>query len=108
MIGDVIPPDAGALTDVAALLRYAGQNGFLIAALWGLARTTVSPYRKLRRRIGITRYSQPEFVAKLQSAGFSAERLPRNLEHNAARMSFRARPAPLSVVPAQARASGDP
>ena len=32
------------------------------------------------------------FVTKLNAAGFTAERLPRNLEHNAARMTFRARP----------------
>jgi hypothetical protein len=31
-------------------------------------------------------------MAKLKSAGFTAERLARNLEHNAARMTFRARP----------------
>jgi hypothetical protein len=31
-------------------------------------------------------------MQKLKSAGFAAERLARNLEHNAARMTFRARP----------------
>jgi SAM-dependent methyltransferase len=90
VIGDVIPPEAGALTDVTALLRYAARNGFFAAAVWGLARTMASPYRKLRSRIGVTRYPQAAFMAKLKSAGFSAERLPRNLEHNAARMTFRA------------------
>ena len=92
IVGDVIPPDAGAPTDVMALLRYAAANGFFLAALGGLARTAVSPYRRLRSRIGVTRYSQPAFMQKLKSAGFAAERLPRNLEHNAARMTFRARP----------------
>jgi SAM-dependent methyltransferase len=92
IVGDVIPPDAGALTDVMALLRYAAANGFFVAALWGLARTAVSPYRRLRSRIGVTRYAQSAFMQKLKSAGFAAERLPRNLEHNAARMTFRARP----------------
>src|ERR1700733_12587946 len=42
IVADVIPPDADALTDVAALLRYAAANGFFVAALWGLARTAVS------------------------------------------------------------------
>ena len=88
----MIPPDAGALTDVSALLRYAAANGFFAAALWGLARTAVSPYSRLRSRIGVTRYTQSAFMQKLESAGFAAERLPRNLEHNAARMTFRARP----------------
>jgi SAM-dependent methyltransferase len=92
IVADVIPLDAGAVTDVAALLRYAAVNGFLIAALWGLARTVVSPYSRLRSRIGVTRYTQSAFMQKLESAGFTAERLARNLEHNAARMTFRARP----------------
>jgi SAM-dependent methyltransferase len=92
IVGDVIPPDAGALTDVSALLRYAAANGFFLAALWGLARTAVSPYSRLRSRLGVTRYTQADFLQKLKSAGFGGERLPRNLEHNSARMTFRARP----------------
>jgi ubiquinone/menaquinone biosynthesis C-methylase UbiE len=92
IVADVIPPDTGALTDVMALLRYAAANGFLAAALGGLVRTAMSPYSRLRSRIGVTRYTQSEFMQKLRSAGFAAERLTRNLEHNAARMTFRARP----------------
>ena len=91
IVGDVIPPDAGTLTDVVALMRYAAANGFLPAALWGLARTAVSPYSRLRSRIGVTRYTPSAFLQKLKAAGFTAERLPRNLEHNAVRMTFRAR-----------------
>ena len=92
IVGDVIPPDTGALTDVMALMRYAAANGFFWSALWGLVRTAVSPYSRLRSRLGVTRYTQSGFLAKLTSAGFAAERLERNLEHNAARMTFRARP----------------
>jgi SAM-dependent methyltransferase len=92
IVADVIPPDAGALTDVTALLRYAAANGFFVAALIGLARTAVSPYSRLRSRLGVTRYTQSAFMQKLEAAGFTAQRLPRNLEHNAARMTFRARP----------------
>jgi SAM-dependent methyltransferase len=92
VVADVIPPDVGALSDVVALLRYAATNGFLLAALVGLARTTVSPYRKLRNKLGIARYTEPEFTARLAAAGFRAERLARNMEHNPARMTFRARP----------------
>ena len=90
IVADVIPPDVGALSDVAALLRYAAHHGFLLAALWGLARTTVSPYRKLRSQLGISKYSEAEFLQKLKAAGFAAERLARNMEHNPARMTFRA------------------
>jgi SAM-dependent methyltransferase len=90
VVADVIPPDAGTLTDVTALLRYAAANGFFLSALLGLVRTAVSPYSRLRSRIGVTRYTQSAFMQKLEAAGFAAERLPRNLEHNAARMTFRA------------------
>jgi SAM-dependent methyltransferase len=91
IVADVIPPDVGAVSDVAALLRLAARNGFLTAALIGLARTAVSPYRKLRSTLGIAQYTEVEFTRTLTTAGFSAERLPRNMEHNPARMTFRAK-----------------
>jgi SAM-dependent methyltransferase len=93
IIGDVIPPNAGAVSDVTSLLRYAARHGFLLAALLGLARTTVSSYRKLRSTLGITQYTEATFMQKLRAAGLTAERLPRNMEHNPARMTFRARAA---------------
>ena len=93
IIADVIPPDVGTVSDAVALVRYAAANGFLIAALVGMARTALSPYRKLRAELGIARYAEAEFMAKLRAAGFSAERLARNMEHNPARMTFRAHPA---------------
>ena len=92
IVADIIPPDVGALSDVAALMRYAMQHGFLLAALGGLARTAVSPYRKLRNQLGIAQYTEAEFMQRLRAAGYSAERLARNMEHNPARMTFRARP----------------
>ena len=93
IVADVIPPHVGALSDGAALLRYAAANGFFGAALVGLARTALSRYRRLRSALGIARYSEVEFLARLRAAGFSAERLPKNVEHNPARMTFRARAA---------------
>lgn len=93
IVADVIPPQVGALSDGLALLRYAAANGFLGTALVGLARTALSRYRRLRSELGIARYSEAEFLAKLRAAGFPAERLPRNVEHNPARMTFRARAA---------------
>ncbi len=92
VFADVIPPDVGALSDVLALLRYAAKHGFLIAALAGLVKTIVSPYRKIRATLGIAQYTEAQFMQKLADAGFSAERLARNMEHNPARMTFRARP----------------
>jgi SAM-dependent methyltransferase len=91
IVADVIPPDVGALSDGLALLRYAAANGFLGAALIGLARTALSRYRQLRSELGIARYSESEFLQKLRAAGFSGARLPKNVEHNPARMTFRAR-----------------
>jgi SAM-dependent methyltransferase len=93
IFADVIPPDVGALSDVSALLRYAARHGFLIAALVGLIKTTVSPYRRIRNTLGIARYTESQFMQRLTAAGFTAERLARNMEHNPARMTFRARPA---------------
>ncbi|MEA2988719.1 MAG: hypothetical protein QOG83_1430 [Alphaproteobacteria bacterium] len=93
IVADVIPPDVGALSDVVALVRYATRHGFLLAALAGMARTAVSPYRKLRSQLGIAQYTQAQFMNKLTAAGLTAERLARNLEHNPSRMTFRARPA---------------
>jgi SAM-dependent methyltransferase len=91
IVADVIPPDVGPLSDVLAVLRYGWQHGFFLAAAAGVARTAVSPYRKLRSRLGIAKYTQAEFTQKLDAAGFTAERT-RNMEHNPARISFRARP----------------
>jgi SAM-dependent methyltransferase len=91
IVADVIPPHVGALSDGLALLRYAAANGFLGAALVGLTRTALSRYRRLRNELGIARYSEAEFLQKLRAARFSAERLPKNVEHNPARMTFRAR-----------------
>jgi SAM-dependent methyltransferase len=90
VVADVIPPDVGPLSDVAALIRYAAANGFLVAALIGLTRTALSPYRRLRNELGIARYGEGEFMKKLRAAGFTAERLAQNVEHNPARMTFRA------------------
>jgi SAM-dependent methyltransferase len=91
IIADVIPPGVGAVSDVSALLTYAAKNGFLIAALFGLARTAVSPYRKLRSQLGIAQFTQAEFTQRLNAAGFTAERLAKNMEHHPLRMTFRAR-----------------
>jgi SAM-dependent methyltransferase len=91
IVADVIPPQVGPLGDGLALLRYAAANGFLGAALVGLTRTALSRYRRLRSELGIARYSEAAFLEKLRAAGFAAERLVKNVEHNPARMTFRAR-----------------
>lgn len=93
IVADVIPPQVGAVSDGLALLRYAAAHGFLLDALVGLTKTALSGYMRLRGALGIARYSESEFREKLRAAGFSAERLAKNVEHNPARMTFRARAA---------------
>ena len=90
VIGDVLPPDSNPVTDALALLRYAAQNGFFFAAIGGLIRTVFSDYRAVRAKLGVATYTQAQFLERLTAAGYAAERLPFNLEHNPARMSFRA------------------
>lgn len=93
VIADVIPPDVSAIQDATALLTFAAREGFLIAAFIGLARTAVSPYRKLRADLGLSTYAEAEIMALIAAAGFSVERLPTNIGHNQRRMAFRAVPS---------------
>jgi SAM-dependent methyltransferase len=92
LVSDVIPPQAAASTDVATLIRFAAANGFLLAALLGIARTLFSRYWWLRVRLGLTHYSDAEMIDKLGAAGFAARRAANNLGHDQARMAFLARP----------------
>lgn len=90
VIADVIGPNQSVFEDASALLSYASKNGFLLAALFSLVRTVFSPYRSLRTRLGLTRYSEAEMMQILRSAGLNAERMGRNLGHIQSRMAFRA------------------
>jgi SAM-dependent methyltransferase len=91
VIADVIPPNLSPVVDAKALITFAGQGGFLGAALKGLARTALSDYRKLRGELGFSTHSEFEFIALLSRHGFSAERVHPNFGHNQARMTFSAR-----------------
>jgi ubiquinone/menaquinone biosynthesis C-methylase UbiE len=92
VIADVIDPDSGAVADVTSLLRCAAGNGFLLAALGGLAATFFSDYRRLRQSVGLARYREAEFLHLLERAGFAASRRPKNFGFNPQRMTFLARP----------------
>ena len=100
VVGDIIPPNTSALTEVAALMKLAWKNGFVLAALAGLVRTVFSDYRSLRTRLGLTHYTEPEILAVLAKAGFDAKRRYPNIEHNQARMTF--------LATLSARAPGPP
>jgi SAM-dependent methyltransferase len=88
ILGDVIPPDLNAIGDVKALLHFAWQGGFMIAALKGLVATFFSNYRKLRDEIGLTTYSEDDMLSLLSAHGFKAEQAAQNIGHHQARMTF--------------------
>jgi SAM-dependent methyltransferase len=92
VVSDVIAPHVPGATDAMALIRFAAANGFLLAALIGIARTLTSDYMRLRSRLGLTRYDGATMLRKLAAAGFTGERAAKNIGHNQARMSFIARP----------------
>lgn len=91
VVGDVLPPNTNALTEVGALMKLAYANGFVLAAFGGLARTLFSEYRKLRSSLGLTHHTESDMMATLARAGFTAQRRYPNIEHNQARMTFVAR-----------------
>ncbi len=93
LVGDVVPPNASMLADVWALLQFGWQDGFFLAAAAGLVRTFFSDYRRLRTRMGLTRYTEREMMEKLAAAGFDAVRAPVNVGHLGTRMTFLARKA---------------
>lgn len=94
VLGDVIPPGVGALTDALALLRFAKAKGFLAAAGAGLLKTFFSSYRRTRARFGMLRFEEREIIELLARRGFSARRHRPNLGHNPARMALVAGLAP--------------
>jgi ubiquinone/menaquinone biosynthesis C-methylase UbiE len=93
VVGDILRPGIGIMTDVIALLRFSLAHGFLKDALIGLVSTALSDYRQLRARVGLQRYSEAEMIAKLAAAGFGASRAQSNIGHNPWRMTFVARHA---------------
>jgi SAM-dependent methyltransferase len=88
VLADIIPNDLSPLADARALLAFAWAGGFLKRALVSLARTAVSDYRRIRDEIGLSQYDELEVIDLLRDEGFAAERRPRNIGHNQARMTF--------------------
>ena len=79
--------------DAWSLLRLARREGFLLPAIGNLIATCFSTYARLRKKYGLSSYSNVELIARLQTFGFYAEQCP-NLGFNSGRMAFLARPAP--------------
>jgi hypothetical protein len=93
ILADIVPPGGGIVADVASLLGTALREGFLLAALAGLARTFASDYRRLRRQVGLTTYEEAEMRELLEASGYTADRRARNFGFNRSRMTFIARRA---------------
>jgi SAM-dependent methyltransferase len=91
LLGDIIAPDTPLLGHVTTFLRFAWQNGFFVAAVIGLARNFVSPYRKLRRDAGYACYTDMQMLGLLGDNGFVGERLASNIAVSQLRSSYLAR-----------------
>ncbi|MDX2202692.1 MAG: methyltransferase domain-containing protein [Hyphomicrobiaceae bacterium] len=94
VLGDIVPRRVGPLKDAAALIRFAMEHGFLLAAAGGLVRTALSDYRRKRAELGLLQLDEHEIVALARAQGFQAARSDRNLGHNPARLTIVARPVP--------------
>lgn len=88
VVGDILPRDLSAITDVRALLSFGWEGGFFIAAISGLIRAALSDYRKIRGELGLTQYDEAEMLVTLEKAGLTTRRLEHNPGHNQARMAF--------------------
>ncbi len=93
IVGDIVPARLAAPHAALALLRFAIANGFFWAAVGGLMRIFVSDYLRLKKTVGLSHYDETAMLAKLEAAGFTAKRAPRNIGHNQRRMTFLAQPA---------------
>ncbi len=92
-VGDVVPPHLASVAAAWSLLRCGAGNGFFWAAVGGLMRIFVSDYLRLKKTVGLSHYDEAAMLAKLQAAGYAAQRAPRNIGFNQRRMTFFARPA---------------
>jgi SAM-dependent methyltransferase len=92
VVSDVVPAGGSAIADTAALLKFGKANGFFLAGMWGLLRTLLSDYSRLRSRLGLTAYAEADMIERLSAAGFSADRAPANIGYNQSRAAYHARP----------------
>ena len=91
LLGDIINPETATIRHLATFLGFAWRNNFLISAIFAVARTSVSPYRRLQRVVGLAAYTPEQILAKLQQHDFIGERLRENIAVSRYRSSFIAR-----------------
>jgi hypothetical protein len=88
LLADIVPRRVGPWRDAFELVKFAAGHGFLGSAMLGLARSYLSPYRKIRERSGFLQFDEAELIGLLRAEGFDARREPSNIGHNGARMTF--------------------
>ena len=88
LLADIVPRRVGPFRDALELLKFAAGAGFLLPALLGLARSYFSPYRKIRQSSGFLQFDEGEILQLLRQHGFTAQRQPHNIGHNAQRLTF--------------------
>ncbi|MEV4625746.1 methyltransferase domain-containing protein [Micromonospora sp. NPDC049523] len=91
VVGDLVPPQVGLVSDTVDLLRFALRGGFLVDTVRALVRIAVSPYARLRRQHGLRRLTEHEMAAHARRAGLTGQRLRPNLGNNQTRWAFVAR-----------------
>jgi len=91
IIGDILSPANSVVGDVAALLRFAWREAFLLEAARGLLRTLNSNYHQRRKTLGLSSYGVEEIGACLDAAGFDMTPLAANVGHARHRRSVLAR-----------------
>ena len=106
LLGDLIAADTPLVGHVTTFLHFAWQNGFFIAAIIGLARNFVSPYRKLRRDAGYACYTDTQMLGLLDDNGFAGERLASNIAVSQLRSSYLARKSSAEGVSSGAESLG--
>jgi hypothetical protein len=75
ILADIVPVESSIFQDVFELLKAGWQNGFLIDAAVGMARTFFSSYRSIRKTEGFSAYSEPEILSLLNEHGFAGKRM---------------------------------
>ncbi|MER7900504.1 methyltransferase domain-containing protein [Streptomyces sp. NPDC096046] len=88
VVGDIVPPGVGLVSDTVELLRFAIREGFLTDAVPALLRLAVSPYARRRRRHGLTRLDEQQMTVRARQAGLSGRRMRSNVGNNQARWTF--------------------
>jgi cyclopropane fatty-acyl-phospholipid synthase-like methyltransferase len=97
LLADVVVTGTPMLRDVRSQLGFAARHGFLVAALAGLVRMALSDYRQIRQQVGFSTYTPDELRAVLEKAGFTVERLERNIGPTPHRFTLVGRPPSVSA-----------